>query len=196
MKAAAVMVLALHGGGFVEGTPNDVRPVVSSLRDRGVHVRAPRYPLGQGLDTAYRSVLGQVRRYRRHGYRVVMYGHSAGASMALWLAATHRVPAVAMNPVTDFVGWRLPDALQRKKNLAWGSYKTQRRLSPLVRLTRRSGPATVVHSVNDPLAPYSQSQKYQSRSRRLGVRTKLVATRTGHYPDNAQAVASVLRVIK
>ncbi len=196
MIAEACMVLALHGGGFIEGGPKDVQPVVDGLRRQGIMAKAARYPLGRGLDVAYRSVLRQVRRHQRRGC-VVTYGHSAGAIMGLWMSAVYRVPTVAMNPLTDLPGWKVvPGYDLGARKATWGSEPTQSRLSPLRRLNRRSGRATILHSSNDTIAPYSQSVRYVRRARRLRVRgVRLVTTRTNHFADHAQAVRSLRRLV-
>jgi acetyl esterase/lipase len=185
------VVLAFHGGGFTGGQPADVQPVVDGLRQRGISAKAVTYPLGS-IRPAYRSAIRQVRRYQRRGHRVIAYGHSAGATIALYLSATRHVPAVAMSPVADFAGWRLPAGLEEKKGPDWYDMT----LSPIERLTRRSGRATILHSANDSIVPYALSARYSQRARTLRRRVELLTTHSDHHPAVGRAVRATPKLAR
>lgn len=104
MIRSALIVLAIHGGGFAGGSPADVRDFCDEVRSQGTRCVVVDYPL-RDLPAAVRYVRNVAARYRFP----VAYGESAGGLLSARLAAEGRVMAAvsAGGPLNlvDFDPW-------------------------------------------------------------------------------------------
>ena len=202
-------VLVFHGGAWQGGSPDHMGPLVQYLREHGVAAKAARYPLGQGGDPAFASARRQARRYRRR-WAVYAAGGSAGATMALWLAARREVRgAVSLAGPTDLERWCDPGSKEERavkyfapdkppcsqtRNRFLGPPATRRRLSPFANLARRSAPTVLLHARDDTFVPFdSQGARFVGRSRRLRVRSRLDTYPTGGHALTPTAQAATAR---
>lgn len=154
MKAALV-VLVLHWGGFVGGTPAMMAPHVEKLARPGVEVVVPAYPLGDP-DAAQTAVMNLARRLHHH-HRVIAYGTSAGATLALRLRQAGMVDgAVAIAPLIDVAGYGLVN------NFAWTASATA--VSPSrYRCGATRTNTLIVHGRQDDVAPFAASRGFARR---------------------------------
>jgi acetyl esterase/lipase len=211
-EARRPFVLVFHGGAWTGGSPRDMDPLVRHLREHGVAAKAARYPLGQGGDPAFASARRQVRRYRRR-WAVYATGGSAGATMALWLAARREVRgAVSLAGPTDLEHWCDPGSKEEwavkyfapekppcsvSRDTFLGPVPVRRRLSPLGNLSRRSAPTVLLHARDDPFVPYdSQGARFVGRSRRMKVRSRLDTYPSGGHALTAWAQAAAARRVE
>lgn len=153
---SAIIVLVLHWGGFVGGSPALMAPHSAALEQRGVRVVTPSYPLGNPL-RAERSMIALARRYHRR-HKVIAYGTSAGATIALRLRALGAVDAaVAVSPVVDVANWEQRDFIP-----PW-SLDSAINASPSRLPCGKRSPALIVHAVDDGLVPWMPSADYAER---------------------------------
>jgi acetyl esterase/lipase len=153
------VILVLHWGGFVGGGPAWMEPHVQALQAPGVTVEAPAYPLHDPV-AAERAVVTLAREHRRRGRRVVVYGTSAGGTLALRLGQRGDADAVvAIAPVVDLVDAGGPDATWSVADAA--AVSPARR--PCGRL--RAARALIVHAPNDRVSPYARSARLALRCR-------------------------------
>lgn len=179
---AALLVIALHGGGWVGGSPANVQPVVDSLNNRGVPAISIPYTLGN-YPQAIRDVRAAIGQARLRYKRVTLYGISAGATLAAYLAARGEADTsvVESGPV-DFVTWRAEHpyfgTLQHYQDIGLDSMCLRARYSPVRRL---SGPSPMLglYAPVDPLVPASQGRQLD---RVPGARI-IVKRGGGHYAD-------------
>jgi acetyl esterase/lipase len=145
------IVLLIHGGGFVAGTPH-LRPLADRLRAEGLCARSVGYRLDGDPVHAIHDVRAQVVREQRRGRRVYLYGLSAGATIAASLAARGKVAgAVAVAPVTDF-GRYHGNPIARA-----------RQATRLLRRVHHPAPLLVVHGRDDTVVPFETSVAFVAR---------------------------------
>ena len=198
------VVLGFHGGGFLRGTPADLRLEMQALRRRGIQAESVAYPLGKGVRPAYDFALRRVQDYQRRGYRVVVYGGSAGGTIVAYLAARGYVDsAVAWAPPLDLVHFAEPNSPESRilppaQAMVGPEAIRNGYLSPVVRLTGQSSPTVIYHSTNDQVVDYSDSVRYRYWSKVLRADTKLVTTRSGHLltaRDRPRVIASLAEMV-
>ncbi len=198
------VVLGFHGGGFLRGTPADLRLEMQALRRRGIQAESVAYPLGKGVRPAYDFALRRVQDYQRRGYRVVVYGGSAGGTIVAYLAARGYVDgAVAWAPPLDLVHFAEPNSPESRilppaQAMVGPEAIRNGYLSPVVRLTGQSSPTVISHSTNDQVVDYSDSVRYRYWSKVLRADTKLVTTRSGHLltaRDRPRVIASLAEMV-
>lgn len=142
----ACLVLLLHGGGFLGGTPAEVANR-AAIEAAGFRTQSVDYPLGD-VPAAYRAARAAVPR----GRPVVAFGESAGGTIAAWLAAHRRVgAAVTVGAPTDLRRW--PDAPGRA---ALGIASTAWRYSP-ARVYDGERPLWAFHWSGDPFIPFAHA---------------------------------------
>lgn len=182
MAGVAVVVFVLHWGGFLGGTPALMDPHVNALRAAGVNAVALDYPLTTPL-AEERWVARRVREAKRDGKRVIVWGTSAGGTLAASVAQRGIADAgVATAPVADLTSWSLDYPL--------GSAAERRAASPMYQSCQRKSPMLLVHATDDTITSFVDTRRY---ARRCGIR--LSVRRTGGHVQAAWAQPSVVRWI-
>lgn len=105
------VLLLIHGGGFVEGSPSgmDYAAAIAAREGEFATVQ-PAYPLND-LGGAFERLADVALALGDQGREVYAYGDSAGGAIAVWLASKGYVKASAAKaPATALVGWRSPIA--------------------------------------------------------------------------------------
>lgn len=177
-EALPVTVLLLHGGGWRSGSPDGMEPQARDLRAHGINARSIAYELGS-VARALESVRQAVA---RETPPIVLYGISAGGTLAAALAATGEVAgAINVSGPTDFKHWWTPSGLEIKHRLRM-SPAEQRAVSPLWRLNGRQTSQLLQCGLADPLVDYiSQCLRYADAARRGNPDTTLQQT-VSHGP--------------
>jgi acetyl esterase/lipase len=101
------VLLLIHGGGFVEGSPAmmDYAATIAA-REGEFATLQPYYPLND-LAGAFERLADAALALEAQGREAYAYGDSAGGAIAVWLAANGYVEAAAGKaPPTALVGWR------------------------------------------------------------------------------------------
>lgn len=205
-RRSALVVILVHGGYWQPGFDRSLMvPLAEDLTARGHAVWNVEYrPVGRGggwpgsfLDMAAAvDALGPAADDAGlDPMRVVVVGHSAGGTLALWAAARHRLPAgavgarpqvvpcaaVSLAGVNDLAaGARAgigggacaqlmggsPEAVPDRYRLA-----SPRELLPL------GVPQLIVHGLADEIVPLTQSTSYAAAARRAGDGVELLEPR-------------------
>jgi pimeloyl-ACP methyl ester carboxylesterase len=100
------VVVLIHGGGWVQGSPDDMRPLADEFRAAGWRTYRPTYPLWPDADVREMEdhLVNRVREIRREHplSRLVLLGGSAGGQLALQAAERVKVDeVVALNPAIN-----------------------------------------------------------------------------------------------
>jgi acetyl esterase/lipase len=168
----APVVLAIHGGGFVEGEPD--RDTADWFRSRGVRAIAVEYSKDRP-SRGLRDVKRLMRRHVREGRPVYAIGNSAGGTLALKLAQTGQPAAVAViNPVVDLVAWRYPNPVWQRALSA----RERRIVTPFRRCGRDTSRTYLTHGTLDLVAPIEASRRYAADER---CNTRFVAQPGGTH---------------
>lgn len=192
------VVVAIHGGSWSSGSPDQLPAINRYLAGRGYAVAAIGYRLAPGapFPAAHEDVLAAVTWLAREGpaldldpRRVVLLGRSAGGHLALLAAYTAKDPAirgvVAYYPPTDLVwSWEHPsnpwvfDSPGVLRAFLGGSPAERpdayRAASPLGFAAAHVPPTLLLHGGRDELVFLRQSQRLEERLRELGVAHLLV----------------------
>ena len=101
------VLLLIHGGGFVEGSPAGMDYAAAiAAREGDFATLQPAYPLND-LSGAFERLADLAIALDAQGRDVYAYGDSAGGAIAVWLASQGYVEASAAKaPPTALVGWR------------------------------------------------------------------------------------------
>lgn len=169
--ATTVTILLLHGGGFIGGNPSSVAPLANDLRAAGYDVIAVDYR----TENPNGNVLGEIATVRRRVQAVegrgpvVLYGISAGGTLAAALAATGEVAgAVVAGGPTNLVSWvglsPLPTAGY------WSDMgmdrDARRAASPYYRLNGDQSPQLLLYGDIDLIVPIDQGLNYLRAAQR------------------------------
>lgn len=164
----ALLVIVLHGGGWTTGSPDSMRPAVESLRTHGVPAVSVPYRL-DGFPHAAADVKEAICQARRLADRVMVYGFSAGGTLAAYAAASGWADAAVVESApVDFITWRSGDpyfgqpAHMRAAGL--GSPAAKLRWSP-VRRWRSHTPVLALYGDHDVFVPLSQGRQIARRPR-------------------------------
>jgi hypothetical protein len=118
------LVIFFHGqGGPIEATPQNHRPWIDHLVNRGAAVIYPRYEIDYSaavIDPAVTGVEGASKRLRLSGVPVIALGYSRGAALAVEyaaVAARHDLP--------------VPDAIETVNPVPYGETARIVNLKPL-----------------------------------------------------------------
>ncbi|HEY1538731.1 MAG TPA: alpha/beta hydrolase [Solirubrobacteraceae bacterium] len=177
--ATVVTILLLHGGGFVGGTTQEVKPFADDLRDAGYHVVVVDYL----ADNPNGNVLGEIGTVKRAADAaradgpVVAYGLSAGATLAADLAARGEVDgAVVAGGPTDLLTWFCLSPLTSAGYWAGlGMTPTDRRAaSPQFLLDGHPSPQLLMYGDIDPLVQINQGLDYYDAARKQQPDTQFV----------------------
>jgi acetyl esterase/lipase len=178
-EARAPMILLLHGGGWLGGTPGSMTPWKEDFRAHGYRTRIVAYPLGS-VARSIRHVEAIAVEERARGDSVIAYGMSAGGSIASALAATGRVDgAVNVNGPTDFTRWVSPVGVVIMLAAQMGAHE-QRAASAYWRLNGRQAPQLLQCGWADPVTTYDQCTRYVAKAALGNADTKLHATLNAH----------------
>jgi acetyl esterase/lipase len=182
------LVLVLHGGFWRSGfTRRNTTALATAVAEAGWASANVEYRrCGPG---GWRPMLDDVREARRalgSFDRCVALGHSAGAHLALWLAAEGAVDgAVGLGGVCDLVAAAAAglgaDAAQellggepRDMPAAYGV------ADPAARLPLRV-PQVLVHGVDDDRVPIGHARAYAERAREAGDECRVAEVDGGHF---------------
>jgi pimeloyl-ACP methyl ester carboxylesterase len=181
MIAQALVVLAIHGGGWVTYGPDSIQPYADGLQRRGVPAVAVPYTL-YNLPQAIMDIRRQVRQYRAQGRCVVLYGFSGGGTLAAYLAARGEAPAVVEGGITDLVTLPRFGYLGTPQHYRDARVLGQEaRWSPTRRVVARPSPMLALYGDLDQVIPVSQGVRLV---RSAGARL-VIKRGGGHVADSA-----------
>jgi acetyl esterase/lipase len=173
------VLLLIHGGGFVEGSPSGMDYAAAIAAGEGEFATLqPAYPLNN-LAGAFERLADVARAAGEQGREVYAYGDSAGGAIAVWLASEGYVEAAAAKaPPTALVGWHSATA-RRYATAAVDDHRSWRHLhaTPSVRRTystafRRSlRPVRIYQSCGDIVVPCSINIGFSRRDRNVSLRS-------------------------
>ncbi len=169
-------VLLLPGGGWQVAKPETMQPWVDDFRAHGINARAITYPL-RDVKAAIDYVRAEAQKERGP---VVLYGISAGGTIASYLAAEGAVRA-AVNVVgpTDLTRW-VGSGWVFLKEIGLTQYDRQKAVSPYWRLGPDTSPQLVQCGLADPLVTYEQCVRYEGAARGYQRDTRLDSLINGH----------------
>lgn len=169
---AHLLILLIHGGGFVMGQPSDIASQAAAMKRLAPHaeVRNVDYPLGFP-DRGYRYLRRQARGHRGP---TVAYGFSAGGYLSARLAANGDVKAsVSVAGIYDLPSFaefaHVPSNPVTRAVLEIDTPKHRR--SAALRPTSRSSPNLLLHGDRDRTAPYADARAYVRRDHRARLIT-------------------------
>lgn len=171
-----LVVLLIHGGGFLIGSPGDVSYYGQELTARGIASQAVSYRMDSAaheLADVRRAVHSAKRRYRH----VLIVGWSAGGTLAL--RASQSIPldaTAAIEPVIDVPEWELSNPQLNTLMGPTGRYLLDPRSHGCPQ-----GRSLIVHGDADTVAPYADSVAFARRCK-LPLRTR---HGVGHWITNA-----------
>lgn len=175
-KAAKPTVVLIPGGGWLTADPAGMAAPLNDLRSHGIRARVISYPLGDPL-RAERYMERVVSKIRGP---VVLYGMSAGGTIAAALAATGQVAgAVNVEGPTDLLRWITPFgiALRQKLHLRPALLRAA---SPYWRLTDRVSPQLNFCGKNDQFVNCRLIAAYARASLSRQRDSKFYATTASH----------------
>ncbi|MCC6538385.1 MAG: alpha/beta hydrolase [Bryobacterales bacterium] len=208
-RGLAPLVVLIHGGGWVEGSPADVVSTVPHFTGRGYVVantgsrlapEAPAPVAAEDVRHAIAAIVGRAREWGADPARLVLAGYSAGAHLALVAALTSAGGAVGgpqakPRAVVDFWGITDPDDAQggeRLRSIArrWlpadapgGRPALVAALTPLAQDLSRAPALCALHSIHDDIVPFAHSERLVEAYRRAGRPAQLMRlTHPGHAP--------------
>lgn len=177
---AGLIVLALHGGFWSIGKPASVESVCVGLRHQGVACLSVPYALGD-YPQAIRDVRAAVR--ARPEQRIVLYGFSAGGTLAAYLAAHGEVDAAMVEAA--------PADLTRWGNQAvYANVKITGQLarwSPRRWQWTRVAPILGLYSHTDPIVAFSQAGRLAAQTGARIITKRLPGHRTERTYDRVLA---------
>lgn len=171
------VLLLIHGGGFVEGSPSGMDYAAAvAARDGTFATRQPAYPLDD-LAGAFERLRTVALGLRAQGRAVYAYGDSAGGAIAVWLASRGYVLAAAGKaPPTALVGWRSATA-RHYATAAAGDRRSWRHLHATPRIRRVYStayrpslrPVRIFQSCSDTVVPCSVNLGFARRDPNVGL---------------------------
>ena len=179
------LVILVHGGCWrTRASAETLSPNAAELAAAGIAACCLEYRRigedGSGypgtyldLGAAADALRGEADRYGIDLSRVVIVGHSAGAHLALWLGARHRLPADS--------ALRVPDPLMARTIVAVAGPGDLRRHADLLAITCKGLTVDDVVGVATPERPDRFADTSPSDLLPLGVRTVSI---NAHYDDN------------
>lgn len=171
------VLLLIHGGGFVEGSPAGMDYAAAAAAREGSFATAqPAYPLND-LAGAFERLKAVALARRAEGRDVYAYGDSAGGAIAVWLASRGYVRAAAAKaPPTALVGWRSA-AARHYATAAQGDRRSWRHLRATIGVRRAYStayrpslrPVRIFQSCADAVIPCSMNVGYARRDPRVSL---------------------------
>lgn len=173
------VLLLIHGGGFVEGSPSGMDYAAAIVAREGEFATTqPAYPLND-LAGAFERLAEVALALQGQGREVYAYGDSAGGAIAVWLASQGYVEAAAAKaPLTALVGWRSATA-RHYATAARGDHRSWRHLqaTPRVRRTYSTAfrpslrPVRIYQSCGDIVVPCSINIGFARRDPKVTLRS-------------------------
>ena len=168
-RPSGPLVLLLPGGGWQHAEPQTMSPWVRDFQEYGIRARAITYPL--------RDVLGAIRHVRdvvaAEPGPVILYGISAGGTIASALAATGEVAgAVNVAGPTDFTRWISPGGLLIMNQIHM-TRSDRQNASPYWRLNGHQSPQLIQCGLVDPIVTYDQCARFAAAARAAQPDTEL-----------------------
>lgn len=185
---AHLLILVLHGGAFVMGSPAVIQTEADALQRLAPRAQVVNvdYPLGDPVN-AYRYVR---RIAKSHRGPVVAYGFSAGGYIATQLAANRDVTAAAtVSGVYHLDVWA---RYSRFPQISWdwlGISTAAGRHRAALRPGPRSAPQLMLHGDRDHTAPLSDARTYD----RQDPRARLAVMHGVAHEQPAGPVARAMR---
>lgn len=159
MVKAALIVLVIHGGGWNTGKPSDV-PVFQGVPSASINYTLHNYP------QAVADVRAWVRVARTRYRHVALYGHSAGGTLAAFLAARGEVDAAVVEDAPiDLTHWATSNPYFWR-DVKLGSVRLRRAYSPIARV-QNPAPILGVYADHDNVVPLRHGR---SLARNTGAR--------------------------
>lgn len=213
-------VIAIHGGGWVQGSKEEMKPFAATWVERGMVVVNVDYRLAEvaTAPAAVTDVLNALKwvhdhsaEYKIDTNRLIVTGFSAGGAMAL--LAGMLPPETKFGSVTkvaaviDFSG--ITDVAQQvqgpgKRDYAeqWipaqpGRIELAKQLSPITYARRNLPPILVIHGDADDVVPYQQGVQLVDALKKAGAKADLITVPGGkHEFTDAQGPAIWSQIFK
>lgn len=202
-------VIAIHGGGWVEGNKEEYSAhVCVRYVEKGFVCASVEYRLAKAATApaAVTDVLDaahwfetNAKKYNVDTKRIVVTGGSAGGHLSLMVGMTPNSaklgPAAKVAAVVDFygitdVGDQLDGAHKQDYAVTWvpeqsGRLKLASRVSPMTYVRKGLPPILVIHGDADSTVPYEHSVKLVKALRDAGDDAELVSVPQGEhgFPD-------------
>jgi acetyl esterase/lipase len=197
-------IILLHGGGFIAGDKLDLAEVARQLARQGFTVANVNYRLATQAKNQYPTAVDDVQtavaflrdhgaQYKVDGRRMVAFGTSAGANLAIELGLAGQVQAVIdFYGPTNFMDQRfLDDFYNGEQNNAIALTYLGASLmddsplyydaSPLDMVSAHMPPTMIFHGARDNVVPLGQSLDFHKRLQQLGVTSRLqIEKNLGH----------------
>jgi acetyl esterase/lipase len=199
--AKQVTVLFMHGGAWAGGSPAELEPLAAQYRSLGYNAVSIEYRDGNNdIVHLIDNVQAQVSKYRSNG-PVVLYGVSAGGTLAAALAAAGKVdgavviggptdlPAWSSNPYRAFLARQVLDALGMKRD-------EFREASPIRRLSDRPAPQLLQYGDRDQFVPFEQGATYARAARKRQPDIKLETLKGVDHSRLGTTPASVAHALE
>jgi acetyl esterase/lipase len=173
--APAPGIVLVHPGGFTGGTGTSLLPVADRLRAAGYAVSLPDYTLSN-VGLAIRDVRRAAWVFHRQGRKVVLWGFSAGGTLAAAVAVRgHADGAVIASSPTNLVDWRSPVKAGFGNDRFWAAMHPAATLaqrfawSPVNRIRAGAARMLMFLSDDDPLVGVEQASELEAALQARGV---------------------------
>ncbi len=199
-------VIVIHGGGWVQGTKEEMlEEYCLPFVRRGMVVANVEYRLANAAPApaAVNDVLKAAQWFQDHAAqykvdrkRILAIGNSAGGHLALMTAMTpasaNLGPSIKIAAVIDFFGVAdvadqlAPGPGQRPYAVAWipdqpNRMELARSLSPITYVRKGLPPILVLHGDADPTVPYEQSAALVKALKGAGDDAELITVPDGRH---------------
>jgi acetyl esterase/lipase len=208
-KKALPLVLAIHGGGWTNGSKNVKKIVEWShfFTENGYAVATINYRLrpaffmpAQIIDSksAVRWIKANAKKYNIDTNRIGAIGSSAGGHLVSLLGTsgqlkefdqgenlnqTSEIQAVVdLCGPTDFLLFR--NEKERAAGLFGDKAKDEqfiKKMSPFHNVSEKSAPVLIIHAVDDKTVPIEQSRTFYKSLQKSGVETELIELQSGGH---------------
>jgi len=198
-------VIVIHGGGWVEGSKEDMLTrfcvpfvqhdfVVANVEYRLANAAAAPAAVNDVL-TAARWFHNHAAEYKVDAGHIIVMGASAGGHLALMVgmapASADLGPTVKIVGVIDFYGIAdVADQVEGPNKQpyadAWipeqpDRMALARRLSPITYITKGLPPVLAIHGDADPIVPYDQSVRLTKALKAAGDDAELITVSSGKH---------------
>ncbi len=199
-------VIVIHGGGWVQGTKEEMlEEYCLPFVRRGMVVANVEYRLANAAPApaAVNDILKAAQWFQEHAAqykvdpkRILATGNSAGGHLALMTAMTpasaNLGPSIKIAAVIDFFGVAdvadqlAPGPGQRPYAVAWipdqpNRMELARSLSPITYVRKGLPPILVLHGDADPTVPYEQSAALVKALKGAGDDAELITVPDGRH---------------